>query len=64
MSIFDKLIEERKARKITQRKMAAHLKCTPSTLNKYEQGKRRILACDMEEYADYLGLEFRLQVKE
>jgi transcriptional regulator with XRE-family HTH domain len=64
MSIFDKLVEERKARRVTQRIMAKHLKCTPSTLNKYEKGKRRILACDMEEYANYLGLELKLQVKD
>jgi transcriptional regulator with XRE-family HTH domain len=63
MSTFEKLIEQRKRLKITQREMAKHLKVTPSTLNKYEFGKRKISAEAMDEYCDYLGYELKLQVK-
>lgn len=63
MSIFDKLVEERGKRNITQREISRYLKCTPSTLNHYEKGKRKITAEMMEEYADYLGIELKLQIK-
>ena len=63
MSIFEKLIKERESRKVTQRLMAKHLKITPSTLNRYEQGNRKIGLEMAENYADFLGLEFKLMVK-
>ena len=63
MSIFEVLIEERKKKKVTQRKMAKHLKCMPATLNKYEKGTRKISSDNLEKYADFLGLEIKFMLK-
>jgi transcriptional regulator with XRE-family HTH domain len=63
MSTFSKLVEQRISRKITQRKMAKLLKCTPSTLNRYEKGNRDVSANMQDDYADNLGLELKIMVK-
>jgi len=56
MSTFEKLIEIRKAKLITQKEMAQHLECTASSLNKYESGKRNISAEMQDKYALYLKI--------
>jgi len=61
--LFDKLIEERKLRKVTQKDMAKYLNISPWTLNNYERGRRRISLEFTEDYAKYLGLELKLMVK-
>lgn len=63
MSTFEKLIGQRKLLKITQREMAKHLKCTPTSLNRYENGSRNISATDQDTYADKLGIELKMMLK-
>lgn len=63
MSIFETLVDCRIKRKITQRIMAKHLKITPSTLNRYEKGNRKISAKMQDDYAEYLGIELKAQLK-
>jgi transcriptional regulator with XRE-family HTH domain len=63
MSTFDKLTEQREVQRVTQRKMAKYLKCTQSTLCRYENGKRKISAEMQDEYADKLGIELKLMIK-
>lgn len=65
MSTFEKLVAFRKqSSDITQRKMAKILKCTPSSLNKYEQGIRKISAEKQDEYAEAMGIDLKLMIKD
>ena len=63
MSILEKLIEERKLRKVKQKEMAKHLGITGWTLSHYEKGHRNMTLKMAEDYADKLGLEIRLLIK-
>ena len=63
MSTFDKLVEQREIRGISQREMAKKLGCTSSTLNRYESGNRKISAEMQDEYSKILGFELKLMVK-
>lgn len=64
MSTFDKLIEQRKKMGITQREMAKNLRITPSTINKYEKGTRKISSEMQDVYAKFLGIEIFLMIKQ
>jgi len=64
MNIINKLTQERKMRYISQTSMAQHLNITLATLHRYEIGKRKMsleLAC---KYADRVGFELKLLVKD
>jgi transcriptional regulator with XRE-family HTH domain len=63
MVIISKLTELRIKMNISQRQMAKALKCTPTTLNRYEKGKRRMYLDMVIDYANELGVEFKIQVK-
>lgn len=63
MSTFDRLVEQRRKRGITQRQMAKWLKVPVSTLNRYEKGSRKISIHLVDQYAAELGLKIELMVK-
>lgn len=63
MSTLDKLVVQRGKNNVTQRQMAKNLKCSPSTLNKYEKGNRKMTAEMQDMYVEFLGLELMIIVK-
>ena len=64
MDAIEKLVQERRMRHITQSKVASHLNITPSTLWRYET-KQRLISYDLFVlYADYLGYEIKITLKE
>jgi transcriptional regulator with XRE-family HTH domain len=63
MVIFDKLVEIRKQKGITQADMSVTLKIGKTTLNRYETGKREISGTLVEKYAKVLDYELKLMVK-
>jgi transcriptional regulator with XRE-family HTH domain len=63
MAIFDRLVELRKEKRISQRNMAIKLGMKAGRLNRYEKGDRKISIEFVEDYADKLGYEIRLMVK-
>jgi transcriptional regulator with XRE-family HTH domain len=63
MVIFDKLIQIRKEKRVSQGNMAYKLGITSTTLNRYEKGNRKISAELMLEYAIVLGYELKLMVR-
>ena len=63
MSILDSLIKIRKEQKIKQKQIAVKLGVNKTTMSRYESKSRKISAEDQDKYAEYLGLELKLQVK-
>jgi transcriptional regulator with XRE-family HTH domain len=63
MSTLAKLIELRKEKGITQKRISRVLQVTRSTMSRYESGERKISLEDAEEYADFLGYELKLMLR-
>lgn len=63
MVIFDKLVQIRKEKKITQGDMSTLLKISKTTLNRYENNQRKISGDLVERYAKELNYELKLMVK-
>ena len=56
MNILDKLIKIRKEKKIKQVDMLDALGVNPTTLSRYESGKRDMPVSVLEKYIEFLGL--------
>jgi len=63
MNILVKLSEIRREKKIKQNEIASYLRVSDATMNRYEQGIRKIPLSQVEKYAEYLGYELKLMVK-
>lgn len=63
MSIISKLVEIRKQQRVKQNVMAGWLGISSGSLNRLENGSRKIDIDIVEEYADKLGYELKLMVK-
>lgn len=63
MRILDRLIEERKSKKITLLDISGRIGITAQTLGRYERGDRIIPYHILEKYAECLGYELKLMVK-
>ena len=64
MDILGKLIETRKMRYISQSIMAGRLGITLTTMHRYEAKEREISFKLLESYANEVGFELKLMVKE
>jgi transcriptional regulator with XRE-family HTH domain len=64
MSTFSKLIEIRKDKRINQKVMAKKLGISSGSLNRFEKGNRKVDISIVEDYANELGYELKLMVKE
>jgi transcriptional regulator with XRE-family HTH domain len=64
MSIISNLIEIRKDKRINQKVMAKKLGISSGSLNRFEKGNRKVDISIVEDYANELGYELKLMVKE
>ena len=64
MGTRNNLFELRKAKKVKQKDIADYIGVDRGQLSKYERGVANIPIEKIELYAEYLGMELRLLIKE
>jgi len=64
MNLREALSSIRKSKKINQIKMAKHLGVPSCKISRFENHKGPLSLEDIQKYANYLGLELRLLIKE
>lgn len=64
MDIRKKLVDQRKKQKICASRVARFIKITPVALSRFENGKTMLKIEHLTKYAEYLGLELKLILKD
>lgn len=64
MDIRKRLTEQRKKQKVCASRVARKLSITPASLSRFEHGKTMLKWEHLVKYAEYLGFELKLLLKD